>query len=137
MRNSTPSKHHCSPPSIKAQHRFAKKKPRAIRRTRIDLRCGCSYYFHVNCRNYGFTHRGEHHCCSAGEWRLYLGRNKSPVFQDNATPERTPGQQREENPDPHNVQPSAEESVGDAQVFPGLDDIPSMDSQLWADLLNF
>ncbi|WAB58490.1 transcription activator protein [Cajanus scarabaeoides yellow mosaic virus] len=136
MRSSTPSKNHCSPPSIKAQHRFAKKKQRAIRRRRIDLPCGCSFYAHIDCHKYGFTHRGTHHCLSSEQWRLYLGNNKSPIFQG-PHPRVTVGHYNDEpNGGTNNVQPPAEESVGDAQVFPGLDDIPSFQDDFWADLDN-
>ncbi|ADW10638.1 transactivator protein [Sida micrantha mosaic virus-[snap bean:Brazil:2003]] len=69
-----------TPPSIKPRHRIAKK--RAIRRRRVDLECGCCLYQHLNCTGHGFPHRGIHNCTSGREWRIYLGDNKSPVFQD-------------------------------------------------------
>nr|WNV28807.1 TrAP [Papaya leaf curl virus] len=42
MRSSSPSKDHFTQVPIKVQHRTAKR--RAIRRKRVDLNCGCSYY---------------------------------------------------------------------------------------------
>nr|WHU53723.1 transcription activator protein [Mungbean yellow mosaic India virus] len=134
MRNSTPSKNHCSPPSIKVQHRVAKK--RAIRRSRIDLTCGCSYYIHINCRNYGFSHRGVHHCSSTQEWRLYLGGAKSPLFQDHAAPSDSSRVDNVCDPAPHNVQPQVKKGTGDAQVLPGLDTLPLYDGDFWDDLID-
>nr|UDD75317.1 transcription activator protein [Mungbean yellow mosaic India virus] len=134
MRSSTPSRNHCSPPSIKVQHRVAKKK--AIRRSRIDLTCGCSYYIHINCRNYGFSHRGEHHCSSTQEWRLYLGGAKSPLFQDHAPQSNSSRVQNGCHQTAHNVQPRVEESTGDAQVLPGLEALPLYEGDFWDDLID-
>nr|ABI21818.1 transcriptional activator protein [Mungbean yellow mosaic virus] len=135
MRNSTPSKNHFSPPSIKAQHKVAKK--RAIRRSRIDLSCGCSYYIHINCRNYGFSHRGQHHCSSTQEWRLYLGDAKSPLFQDHAAPSNESRVPELRDPNTDNVQPRVEESTADAQMLPGSEDLPLFDGDFWDDIINF
>nr|WDV40268.1 transcriptional activator protein [Mungbean yellow mosaic India virus] len=132
--NSAPTKNHCSPPSIKIQHRVAKK--RAIRRSRIDLTCGCSYYIHINCRNYGFSHRGVHHCSSTQEWRLYLGGAKSPLFQDHAPQSNSSRVQNDGDQAAHNVQPQVEESTGDAQVLPGLEALPLFDGDFWDDLID-
>ncbi|CAF29512.1 AC2 protein [Horsegram yellow mosaic virus] len=135
MRNSTPSKNHSSPPSIKAQHRVAKK--RAIRRSRIDLTCGCSYYIHINCRNYGFSHRGQHHCSSTQEWRLYLGGAKSPLFQDPSTSSNGSRVPNDRDPNPPNVQPRTEESIADAQMLPRPEAVPLYDDDFWDDIINF
>ncbi|QHB15490.1 AC2 [Papaya begomovirus 1] len=129
MRNSSPS----TPPSIKAQHRRAKR--RAVRRRRLDLNCGCSIFLHINCVNHGFTHRGTHHCASSREWRFYLGGSKSPLFQDK------PGGGATVFPDhniscPDKVQPQPEEGTGSTQSlpeFPSLDDIAS---SFWDDVFK-
>nr|ACL78774.1 AC2 [Kudzu mosaic virus] len=138
MLSSTHSLNRCSPPSIKAQHRLAKK--RAIRRRRIDLKCGCSYYLHINCYNHGFSHRGVHHCGSASEWRLYLGGNKSPEFQDHGPRQSmvpTPHPvAKVQNNNTHHAQPLSEESVGDTQGLPGLDDLPSFHTADWDDFFG-
>nr|AER09312.1 transactivating protein [Cleome leaf crumple virus] len=120
-------------PSIKVQHRVAKR--RAIRRRRIDLNCGCTIYIHLNCANNGFTHRGTHHCASSGEWRVYMGDNKSPVFQD-IRRGGDPVQNDEGLPRTNPVQPQPEESVGSPQ---GVLQLPSLDSigdSFWADLFK-
>nr|AAW50871.1 transactivator protein [Mungbean yellow mosaic India virus] len=134
MRSSTPSRNHCSPPSIKVQHRVAKKK--AIRRSRIDLKCGCSYYIHIHCRNYGFSHRGEHHCSSTQEWRLYLGGAKSPLFQDHAPQSNSSRIQNELSPNYAYVQSQVERNTGDAQVLPGLEALPLYEGDFWDDLID-
>ncbi|AOT83404.1 trans-activating protein [Sida chlorotic vein virus] len=127
-----------TPPSIKQQHRIAKKrqaKTRAIRRRRIDIECGCSIYVHINCTGHGFTHRGEHHCTSGGEWRLYLGNNKSPVFQD-IQGRRPPVHKDPSVSHPNTVQLQPAESVASPQglfEFPSLDDI---DDSFWEDLFK-
>nr|ADK55019.1 transactivator protein [Cleome golden mosaic virus] len=120
-------------PSIKVQHRVAKR--RAIRRRRIDLNCGCTIYIHLNCANYGFTHRGTHHCASSGEWRVYMGDNKSPVFQD-IRRGGDPVQNDEGLPRPDPVQPQPEESVGSPQGVPQLPSLDSIGDSFWADLFK-
>ncbi|ANW06473.1 transcriptional activator protein [Velvet bean golden mosaic virus] len=135
MRNSTPSKHHSSPPSIKAQHRCAKKK--AIRRKRIDLSCGCTYYMHINCSSHGFTHRGEHHCGSTKEWRLYLGDKKSPLFRDFGALPNTKRINDDGHQNAHQIQPRSEESTADAQVLPQPDNLPLFEDDFWDDIINF
>nr|WLD53463.1 trans-acting protein [Tomato yellow leaf deformation dwarf virus] len=123
-----------TPPSIKPQHRIAKKK-RAIRRRRIDLECGCSIYLHIDCRGHGFTHRGTHHATSSGEWRVYLGGAKSPVFQDNQRGDFAP-RQHDSVPCPDTIQPQPEESVGSPQ---GILQLPSLDDfsdSFWDDLFK-
>nr|AGD98634.1 transactivating protein [Sida mottle Alagoas virus]AGD98639.1 transactivating protein [Sida mottle Alagoas virus]AGD98644.1 transactivating protein [Sida mottle Alagoas virus] len=122
-----------TPPSIKPRHRIAKK--RAVRRRRVDLDCGCSIYQHLNCTGHGFTHRGTHHCTSSREWRLYLGNNKSPLFQDNQGRGSTVHQDKSV-PHPDQVQPQPEESIGSPQgipQFPSLDDI---NDSFWDDLFS-
>ncbi|QCG75880.1 transcriptional activator protein [Tomato chlorotic leaf distortion virus] len=130
------SSSHSTPPCIKKRHRQAKKKQhkkRAIRRRRLDWGCNCTAFVDINCRDHGFTHRGIHQCASSREWRLYLGDNKSPVFQD------LPGRglaihQNEGVPPPDTVQPQPQESVASPQSlpeFPSLDDIPD---SFWEDL---
>ncbi|CBA18088.1 transcriptional regulator [Sida Brazil virus] len=122
-----------TPPSIKRQHRIAKR--RAIRRRRVDLECGCTIYQHLNCTGHGFTHRGTHHCTSGREWRLYLGDNKSPLFQDiRGRGSTIHNDQSISRPD--QVQSQPQESVGSPQ---GLHDLPSLDdidSSFWNDLFE-
>ncbi|QEE82322.1 transcriptional activator protein [Tomato vein clearing leaf deformation virus] len=122
-----------TPPSIKVAHRAAKR--RAIRRRRIDIDCGCSFFRHINCANHGFTHRGIHHCASSREWRVYLGDNKSPVFQNNQGG-RPPIHERQSVPHPDPVQPQLEEGAGSSQSLlelPGLDDISD---SFWDDIFK-
>nr|CCH63309.1 TrAP [Tomato yellow distortion leaf virus] len=129
MRSSSPS----HPPSIKKAHRQAKK--RAIRRRRIDLECGCSIYFHIGCTGHGFTHRGTHHCTSGGEWRVYLGDRKSPVFQD--VQSRRPAVYQDKGVScPDTVQPQPEESVGSPQSLPELPSLDDIDDSFWVNLFN-
>ncbi|AEA76847.1 TrAP [Chilli leaf curl Salem virus-India [India/Salem/2008]] len=127
MQSSSPSQAHYTQVPIKVLHRQSK---RSIRRKRVDLECGCSYYLHINCRNHGFTHRGTHHCSSGNEWRQYLAGPKSPLFQHPQP--RQPTIQLDNRP--HNyqspVQPQPSESVGDTQMFsnlPNLDDLTASD----------
>nr|QBO66515.1 transcription activator protein [Papaya leaf crumple virus]QBO66567.1 transcriptional activator protein [Papaya leaf crumple virus] len=126
MPPSSPSKTHCTQVPIKVQHRLAKR--RAIRRKRVDLKCGCSYYVHLNCHNHGFTHRGIPHCSSSNEWRVYLGDSKSPLFQD---PQPRP-QATQHEPQHHlnqgPVQSQPQETAGDNEVFLGLEDPHSFTS---------
>ncbi|AGI16835.1 AC2 [Sri Lankan cassava mosaic virus-India[Attur:2009]] len=128
MRPSSPSASRSTQVPIKVQHRAAKRK--AIRRRRVDLNCGCSYYVHINCHNHGFTHRGTHHCSSGNEWRIYLGGSKSPLFQNH--PARQPAVQQAvgHNNHPDTLQPQPEESVGTTSMldgFQGLDDLTASD----------
>nr|QJU70106.1 trans-activating protein [Cleome leaf crumple virus] len=120
-------------PSIKVQHRVAKR--RAIRRRRIDLNCGCTIYIHLNCANNGFTHRGTHHCTSGREWRVYLGNNKSPLFQD-VQRGGDPVQNDAGLPRPDPVQPQPEESVGSPQGVPQLPSLDSIGDSFWSDLFK-
>ncbi|AAG15547.1 trans-activation protein [Tomato rugose mosaic virus] len=129
MHNSSSS----TPPSIKVQHRAAKR--RAIRRRRIDLQCGCSIFVHIDCAGHGFTHRGTHHCTSGREWRVYLGNIKSPLFQDVQRRGHTIHEDQS-LPRPNTVQPQPEESTGSPQglsQLPNLDDIPE---SFWDDIFK-
>ncbi|ALK03609.1 transactivator protein [Whitefly-associated begomovirus 7] len=130
MQPSSPSTSHYSPLAVKVLHRNAKK--RALRRKRVDLDCGCSFYLHIGCTNHGFTHRGTHHCGSGKEWRFYLGDNKSPLFQDTTTrPEAVQLQQRHNNC-PDQVQPQPEEGSGDSQVFSDLPNLDCLTASDWS-----
>nr|CAM91944.1 C2 protein [Tomato leaf curl Antsiranana virus] len=130
MQPSSPSTSHCSQIPIKVKHRIAKKRP--IRRKRIDLNCGCSYYLHINCINHGFTHRGTHHCSSSTEWRFYLGDSKSPVFQ-NPLPREPPIQHEPRHHiNPDTVQPQLEEGIGDSQMFSQLQGLDELTPSDWS-----
>nr|UFP63037.1 AC2 [East African cassava mosaic Malawi virus] len=129
MPPSSPSTSHCSQVPIKVQHRTVKN--RAVRRRRVDLVCGCSFYLHIDCSNHGFTHRGTHHCASSNEWRVYLGNKQFPVCVHNhqaptATMEHDPGHHHT----PDTVQSQHQEGTGDSQGFlqlQGLDDLTASD----------
>ncbi|ABI63394.1 AC2 [Ageratum yellow vein Hualian virus-[Taiwan:Hsinchu:tom:2003]] len=124
MQNSSHSTAHCTQVPIKVQHRLAKRRP--VRRRRVDLTCGCSYYFGIDCANHGFTHRGITHCNSMREWRLYLDNQKSPLFQNNQAPRETIQQTMGHNPHTNPIQPQFEESIGDTPVLSGLPDLDSL-----------
>ncbi|AAR95969.1 TrAP [Tomato mosaic leaf curl virus] len=131
MQNSSSS----TPPSIKPQHRRAKRARATIRRRRLDLDCGCSVYVHINCRNHGFTHRGTHHCSSSNEWRFYLGGSKSPLFQDN--PSGGPSIHNDQNlhhPNPVQLQP--EEGVESTQGLPEFPNLDDISSSFWDDIFK-
>ncbi|QCB65768.1 trans-activating protein [Hibiscus golden mosaic virus] len=116
-------------PSIK------RRKKRAVRRRRIDLACGCSIYRHINCVDHGFTHRGTHHCSSGGEWRLYMGGSKSPVFQD--VPSRGPEIHKNPGvPHPNTLQPQPEESVASPQGLPELPNLDDISDSFWDDIFK-
>ncbi|AVP27503.1 TrAP [Boerhavia golden mosaic virus] len=122
--------HSCSstPPSIKPQHRIAK---RATRRRRLDLQCGCSIYVHVNCGNHGFTHRGSHHCASSAEWRVYLGDIKSPLFQDNQRRSLGISADKSEVPPRDQGQSQPEETPRTPQSLFSLPDLDNFDDDFW------
>ncbi|QGV12712.1 transcriptional activator protein [Begomovirus myanmarense] len=127
MQPSSPSKAHSTQVPIKVKHRIAK---RGIRRRRVDLDCGCSYFIALRCHGYGFTHRGTHHCSSSREWRVYLGDSKSPLFQDIRAPQPAISGEPRHHHRPNTVQLQPEESSGSAQVFsslPNLDDFTASD----------
>nr|ALK03413.1 transactivator protein [Tomato severe leaf curl virus]ALK03463.1 transactivator protein [Tomato severe leaf curl virus] len=128
MQNSSPS----TPPSIKPKHKIAKTR---IRRKRIDLNCGCSFYQHIDCANHGFTHRGEHHCGSGREFRFYLGGTKSPLFHDNQC--RGPNlHQHQDIPHPNTVQPQPQEGAESTQSVPQLPNLDDISSSFWDELLK-
>ncbi|ADQ13208.1 AC2 protein [Papaya leaf crumple virus-Panipat 8 [India:Panipat:Papaya:2008]] len=126
MQHSSPSQSHCTQVPIKVQHRLAKR--RAFRRKRVDLECGCSYYVHINCHNHGFTHRGIHHCRSCNEWRVYLGNPKSPLFQDNRTPQQAVPNEGRHHLRSDTIQSQPQEETGDNELFLGLEDPHSFTS---------
>ncbi|ABG26068.1 TrAP protein [Lindernia anagallis yellow vein virus] len=134
MQPSSPSRSHCTQVPIKVQHRAAKKK--VIRRRRIDLTCGCTYYLSINCHDSGFTHRGTHHCSSSKEWRVYLDGSKSPLFQDNGIRGESISQAIQHSPLPNTVQPQPEESIGDTPMLPQLSGFDSLTSSDLAFLAN-
>ncbi|AXU39867.1 transcriptional activator protein [Corchorus yellow vein Cuba virus] len=129
MQNSSSS----TAPSIKAQHRIAKRRP--IRRRRVDLNCGCSIFFHVSCAGHGFTHRGQHHCGSGREFRFYLGGAKSPLFQDHQDRGSNVLQDKD-LPRPDKVQPQPQEEAGSSQSLPELPSLDQWSDSFWADLFN-
>ncbi|SAM29869.1 transcriptional activator protein [Tomato leaf curl Palampur virus] len=134
MQSSLHSRDHSIPV---AKTSLPKKKKKNIRRRRVDLQCGCSYYISINCHDHGFTHRGIHHCGSSREWRVYLGRSKSPVFQDFETRRETlPHEPRHYN-SPNPVQPQPEESTGASQVFSNIPDLDGLTPSDWAFLESF
>ncbi|AOA49809.1 transcription activator protein [Begomovirus agerainvolutionis] len=128
MQNSSPSTAHSTPVPIKVQHRNAKK---ATRRRRVDLPCGCSYFIALGCHNHGFSHRGNYHCSSSREWRIYLDGQKSPIFQDNQPRRETISDETRHNHNTSTIQPQPEESVGNTPVF---SDLPRLDSLTTSDL---
>nr|BAU21322.1 AC2 protein [Pepper yellow leaf curl Indonesia virus] len=128
MRPSSPSTAHSTQVPQKILHQIAKRK--IIRRRRIDLDCGCSYYLSINCHGHGFSHRGVHHCSSGAEWRLYLEGSKSPLFQGAEAQQQTVQHQHGLHRSTNPIQPQLEESAGDSQVFfnlPHLDSFTSSD----------
>ncbi|ANT82186.1 AC2 protein [Ramie yellow mosaic virus] len=130
MQNSSPLPSHCTQVPIKVQHRIAKKK--SIRRRRVDLPCGCTYYISINCASHGFTHRGVHHCNSSREWRVYLAGAESPVFQDHETRRETVPEQLRHHHSPSPVQLQPEESIGDTPMFSDLPNLDSFTTSDWA-----
>ncbi|ACQ57352.1 TrAP [Malvastrum yellow mosaic Jamaica virus] len=129
MLSSSPSQ----PPSIKKAHKQAKR--RAIRRRRIDLECGCSIYFHIDCTGHGFTHRGTHHCTSGREWRVYLEDRKSPLFHDIQS-RRPVIHQNQGVSHTNTVQPQPEESVGSPQSLLELPSLDDIDDSFWVNLFS-
>nr|QCI56049.1 Transcriptional activator protein [Tomato chino La Paz virus] len=128
MQNSSSS----TPPSIKPKHKIAKSR---IRRKRIDLNCGCSFYQHIDCVNHGFTHRGEHHCGTSREFRFYLGSTKSPLFHD--TQSRGPNtHEHQDIPHPNTVQPQPKEGIASTQSIPQLPNLDDISSSFWDEILK-
>ncbi|CAJ87649.1 AC2 protein [Siegesbeckia yellow vein Guangxi virus] len=130
MQPSSPSTAHSTPVPIKVQHKIAKKK-KVTRRRRIDLDCGCTVYIGIHCANNGFTHRGTHHCSSGTEWRVYLDGSKSPIFQDNRSPQQAIQQRPRQDYNPDTIQLQPENSAGDSQM---LSDFRSLDSLTSSDM---
>ncbi|ADO40541.1 transcription activator protein [Bhendi yellow vein India virus [India:Karnal OY80A:2005]] len=127
MQNSSFSPNRCTRVPIKVQHMEAK---RHIRRRRVDLECGCSYYLFINWHNNGFSPRGTHHCSLCKEWRLYLEGSQSPLFQNPQPRQQSIPHEHGHNntQDPFYLTPT--ESSGSAQVFsnlPNLDDLTPSD----------
>nr|ATO88002.1 AC2 [Tomato leaf curl New Delhi virus] len=56
MQSSSHSKNHSIPV---AKTSLPHKRKKSIRRRRVDLPCGCTYYISINCHDDGFTHRGS------------------------------------------------------------------------------
>nr|WBQ68027.1 transcriptional activator protein [Squash leaf curl China virus] len=128
MQSSSQLKNHSIPV---AKESLPKKKKKSIRRRRIDLQCGCTYYMSINCHDHGFTHRGVHHCGSRNEWRVYLERPKSTLFQNIETRQQTlPGRPRH-NQSADNVQPQSAESSGDSQMFSNLPNLDGLTPSDW------
>ncbi|UWT60783.1 transcription activator protein [Papaya mottle leaf curl virus] len=134
MQSSSPSKAHYTQVPIKVKHKRAKK---GIRRRRVDLACGCSYFIAFACRDHGFTHRGTHHCSSSKEWRVYLGDSKTPFFHDNGAPEPSISHERIPIHHQNAVRLQTEESSGSAQLLsslPNLEDFTGSDWEILKDL---
>nr|AIE76343.1 transactivator protein [Chilli leaf curl virus] len=127
MRPSSPSKAHSTQVPIKVQHRLAKK---GTRRRQGDPLCGSLFGREWRCFDNESTHRGTHHCSSSREFRVYLGDNKSPVFQDIRAPQPAIPEEPRHHHRADTVQSQPEESVGDTQMFsnlPNLDDLTASD----------
>uniref|UniRef100_F6L742 Transcriptional activator protein n=1 Tax=Jatropha mosaic India virus-[Lucknow] TaxID=569949 RepID=F6L742_9GEMI len=130
MRPSSPSTGHSTPVPIKAKHRAAKR--RAIRRRRVDLNCGCSYYVHINCHNHGFVLWGTHHCSSSDEWRVLLGAPQSPLFQNHRPQQPAVQYDLRHYYRPDTVLLHPEESVGTTSMLDGFQNLDSLTSSDWA-----
>ncbi|ABN80359.1 C2 protein [Pumpkin yellow mosaic Malaysia virus] len=128
MQSSSQSKNHSIPVAKKSLPHNKKKN---IRRRRIDLPCGCSYYMSINCHDHGFTHRGVHHCGSSREWRIYLGSSKSPLFQNIETRHQTLSHGTRHNQNACNVQPQTAESTGTSQMCSNVPDLDGLTPSDW------
>ncbi|BAF49372.1 C2 [Honeysuckle yellow vein mosaic virus-[Japan:Miyazaki:2001]] len=126
MQPSSPSTAHSTQVPIKVQHKIGKK--RQPRRRRIDLNCGCSIYVSLGCANYGFTHRGHHHCSSGTEWRVYLDSAKSPIFQNHESRPTAIQHESGHNHSTDTIQPQPPISAGFTQVLPDFQDLDSLTS---------
>nr|UOL66013.1 transcriptional activator protein [Tomato leaf curl New Delhi virus] len=129
MQSSSHSKNHSIPV---AKTSLPQKKKKSIRRRRVDLQCGCTYYMSINCHDHGFTHRGVHHCGSSREWRVYLGSSKSPLFQSNEAPREGFKHRERYHNDQNTVQSQPEESVGNTPVFSDLPNLDGLTPSDWA-----
>nr|AGZ91417.1 C2 protein [Tomato yellow leaf curl virus] len=128
MQPSSPSTSHCSQVPIKAKHSIAKKK--IIRRRRVDLDCGCSYYLHLNCINHGFTHRGTHHCSSRAEWGFFMGDRKSPGFQKGGSRREAISNESRRHFNADEIQSQHQARTGDSLMLsqhPSLDELTASD----------
>nr|AGR83815.1 transcriptional activator protein [Tomato leaf curl New Delhi virus]CAO00519.1 transcription activator protein [Tomato leaf curl New Delhi virus - Bitter Gourd] len=134
MQSSSHSKSHSIPV---AKTSLPHKRKKSIRRKRVDLPCGCTYYISINCHDDGFTHRGVHHCGSSREWRIYLGNSKSPVFQNFGPRQQTILNTARHNQDSNTVQPQHAESAGTSQVFSNFQDLHGLTPSDWAFLESF
>nr|QEM20998.1 transcriptional activator protein [Tomato leaf curl New Delhi virus]QPL11253.1 AC2 Protein [Tomato leaf curl New Delhi virus]UTQ11422.1 AC2 [Tomato leaf curl New Delhi virus]WIW41310.1 TrAP [Tomato leaf curl New Delhi virus] len=134
MQSSSHSKNHYIPV---AKQSLPQKRKKNIRRKRVDLPCGCTYYISINCHDDGFTHRGIHHCGSSREWRIYLGNSKSPVFQNFGPRQQTVPNTARHNQDSNTVQPQPAESPGTSQVFSNFQDLDGLTPSDWAFLESF
>nr|CUH74512.1 transcriptional activator protein [Tomato leaf curl New Delhi virus] len=134
MQSSSHSKNHSIPV---AKTSLPQKKKKGIRRRRVDLPCGCSYYISINCHDHGFTHRGVHHCASSGEWRVYLGGSKSPVFHNIETRQQTIPHQSRHHQDSNTIQPQPAESSGTSQVFSNFPNLDGLTPSDWDFLEGF
>nr|AGR84118.1 TrAP [East African cassava mosaic Malawi virus] len=124
MPPSSPSTSHCSQVPIKVQHRTVKN--RALRRRRVDLECGCSFYLHIDCINHGFSHR-ELITAPQAKNGVLLG-NTNPLYFAITNHDKRPNMHHDNTPD--TVQPQHQEGIGDSQVFSqlqGLDDLTASD----------
>nr|ALQ10810.1 AC2 [West African Asystasia virus 1] len=122
------SKHLSTPVPIKVSHRLAKK--RRQRRKTINLRCGCAFLISESCTDYGFSHRGIHHCSSSAEWNILLGTEESNIHNDNRTHRQTIQHEPRHTEHPNQVQPQPEEGFRDSQMLfelQGLDEIEEFD----------
>nr|UYO78066.1 AC2 [Tomato leaf curl New Delhi virus] len=134
MQSSSHSRNHSIPV---AKTSLPQKRKKSIRRKRVDLQCGCSYYISINCHDHGFTHRGVHHCGSSREWRVYLDRSKSPVFQNIETRQQAVPDQSRYNQSPNTVQPQPAESPGASQVFSNFPSLDGLTPSDWDFLEGF
>nr|CUR24646.1 transcriptional activator protein [Tomato leaf curl New Delhi virus]CUR24653.1 transcriptional activator protein [Tomato leaf curl New Delhi virus]CUR44403.1 transcriptional activator protein [Tomato leaf curl New Delhi virus] len=134
MQSSSHSKNHSIPV---AKTSLPQKKKKGIRRRRVDLPCGCSYYISINCHDHGFTHRGVHHCASSREWRVYLGGSKSPVFHNIETRQQTIPHQSRHHQDSNTIQPQPAESSGTSQVFSNFPNLDGLTPSDWDFLEGF
>nr|AEF38364.1 AC2 [Tomato leaf curl New Delhi virus] len=128
MQSLSHSKNHSIPV---AKTSLPQKKKKSIRRRRIDLQCGCTFYISIHFHDPGFTHRGVHHCGSSREWRLYLGNSKSPVFQNFETQQQTLPKTARHHQYSNTIQPQPAESPGTSQVFSNFQNLDGLTPSDW------
>ncbi|AEI91431.1 transcriptional regulator [West African Asystasia virus 1] len=119
------SKHLSTPVPIKVSHRLAKK--RRQRRKTINLRCGCAFLISESCTDYGFSHRGVHHCTSSKQWHIHLGDQESTTHEGNTVRPNTIQQPVQHHTPADQIQPQPEASIGTTQM---LHELPSLDDFL-------